>query len=90
MSWFVPHSVEAGQQRLDAILAENVSATDQAKASAEEIKESVEAEHQALAMAIEDTHRRRLQREKRAREKAKRDPGLSAVNDVLKLLEGRN
>ena len=30
MAWFVPHRVQAGQERLEAILAETVSASDQA------------------------------------------------------------
>lgn len=90
MAWFIPHRVQAGQERLDAILAENITAKDQAKASAEGIEESVEVEHQALVETIEDTRRRRDAREMRARQRAKRDPGLSAVNEVLKLLEGRH
>ncbi|KQT14005.1 hypothetical protein ASG40_19455 [Methylobacterium sp. Leaf399] len=90
MGWLRPNRVDARQEQLDAILAENVLASSKAEATADEIAESVQAEEAALLAAIEDTRLRRLAREKRARERARRDPGLAAVNEVLKLLEGRS
>ena len=90
MSWLRPHLVQAKQERLDAILAENALASSQALAVAEEIKESAEAVEAAQMATIENTRLRREAREKRARERARRDPGLAAVNEVLKLLEGRH
>ena len=89
MAWLRPHRVEIRQKRLDALLAESAIVSRRARASAEEVKESVAVEHQALVETIEMTHRRRKARENRAHEKARRDPSLAAVGDVIRILEGR-
>lgn len=88
MSWFWPQRPAVSPERLNAILAENSAISSRVEASAEEIKERSDAERQALAATIADTRRRRAARETRLREKAKRDPSLAAVNDVIRILEG--
>ncbi|PXW51308.1 hypothetical protein [Methylobacterium sp. B4] len=88
MSWFWPQRTGVPQEHLDAILAENSAISSRVEASAEEIKEHSDAERQALAATIADTRKRRDARESRLRERAKRDPSLAAVNDVIRILEG--
>jgi len=90
MSWLWPHRASVSQSDLDAILAENSALSSRVEASAEEIKESSDAERQALAATIADTRKRRAARENRARERAKRDPSLAAVRDVIRILEGHS
>lgn len=88
MSWFWPQRAEVSPERLNAILAENSAISSRVEASAEEIKERSDAERQALVATIADTRKRRAARESRLRERAKRDPSLAAVNDVIRILEG--
>lgn len=90
MGWLRPQHVEIRQERLNAILAESARVSSEAAATAEEIKASAKAEEAALKASLEDTRRRRDEREKRARDRIRRDPGVAAVNEVLKLLEGRH
>lgn len=89
MSWLLPNRVHVERERLDAVLAENELARIRAEESAEVIDASVAADEEKLEAAREEIRRRSEERRERARRRAASDPGLSAVTEVLKLLETR-